>query len=114
MILVRLPDGSVFRCEVAGTQAARRIGLSNRVGLAQNCGMLFIHPRTGFHPFWMKDTRFPLDILWMDRAGCLVEVVEDAQPLSFDTLGGHVRSAYALELPAGSARNVRIGDRIRF
>ena len=29
--------------------------------------MLFIFSQPDFYPFWMKDMKFPIDIIWLDE-----------------------------------------------
>jgi uncharacterized protein len=111
---VALPDGSVYQCEVAESFKDRLRGLMGRDSLPAKRGMLFIHPFCALHPFWMLNTYFPLDIVWMNHDGIVTEIARDTRPLYAFKYGGKAVSNYTLELPAGSARNVRIGDRIRF
>ena len=48
----------------------RSQGLSGRPNLAAGTGMLFVFEQAGSYAFWMKDMRFPLDMVWID-AQCL-------------------------------------------
>jgi uncharacterized membrane protein (UPF0127 family) len=66
-------DGEVLTVVVA--QDLGR-GLSGVDGLGDLDGMLFEYPAEvapGAHPFWMAGVRFPLDILFFDGAGRLVD-----------------------------------------
>src|SRR5687768_9159438 len=65
MVTVYIPEGRTIRAELATTSLEVTRGLSNRTSLAPNHGMLFLFNELGLHPFWMKDTKIPLDILWM-------------------------------------------------
>lgn len=102
--------------EIADTPPTRALGLSGRSLLAPGTGMLFVFQTPGYHSFWMKDMQFPLDILWFDAQGVLVEMIEhapvllDDQPLS--TYTPHHPITYALELASGFARTYgfEIGD----
>lgn len=62
--------------DIASTDASREKGLSKRESLEKNEGMLFIFDRPGVHTFWMKDMRFPIDIIWF-REGKVVELLPD-------------------------------------
>lgn len=52
--------------EVANTNEARSKGLSNRTSLKENNGMVFIFGENTKPTFWMKDTKIPLDIIWIN------------------------------------------------
>lgn len=55
-----------LRVEVASTPAARACGLSQRDQLPPERGMLFVFPEAAPRKFWMKDTRIPLSIAFLD------------------------------------------------
>lgn len=52
---------------VADTNEERSRGLSGKISLPQEEGMLFRFPRAGRYGFWMKDVLFPIDLLWVAR-----------------------------------------------
>lgn len=54
-----------FSVEIADTSVKQAQGLSGRQSLATNQGMLFIFERPGIYGFWMKDMKFPIDIIWI-------------------------------------------------
>lgn len=56
-----------IQAEIADTPEERSLGLSGRPGLAADRGLLFVFDRAGLHSFWMKDMRFPIDIIWLVR-----------------------------------------------
>ncbi|TSC96800.1 MAG: hypothetical protein Athens101426_40 [Parcubacteria group bacterium Athens1014_26] len=58
-------NNSVFEVEVAKSLAELSKGLSGREGLAESKGMLFVFSFSGKNGFWMKDMKFPLDIIWI-------------------------------------------------
>ncbi len=70
-------DGHILRVEIADTMAARAQGLSGRERLAENEGMFFIFPISAIYPFWMKDMKFPIDIIWI-RGEKIVGITENA------------------------------------
>lgn len=53
--------------EVAKTDSEKQKGLSNRTKLADNSGMLFVFNKNSKPVFWMKDTKIPLDIIWISN-----------------------------------------------
>lgn len=56
-----------LQLEVARTDPERQKGLGGRSKLETNRGMLFLFPEANIYDFWMKDTHFPLDILWLSQ-----------------------------------------------
>lgn len=52
--------------EVATSPTKREAGLSGRKELSEIEGMLFVFETKDYHSFWMKETFFPLDIVWLD------------------------------------------------
>jgi uncharacterized protein len=54
---------------LATTAAQQDAGLSDRATLPPNEGMAFVFGGTATHAFWMKDTHFPLTILWVSGDG---------------------------------------------
>jgi uncharacterized membrane protein (UPF0127 family) len=102
--------------ELARTPMEKTRGLSNRPGLADGNGMAFVYDAPQSIGIWMKDMRFPLDILWV-RDGRIVKIERDAPPLrSGDP--ERVYSAFGdlvLELPAGFAERsgIRLGDPVK-
>ena len=106
-------DKNVFAVEVADTPQLRRHGLMHRTTLCKNCGMLFVFPRSDIHPFWMKDTALPLDIVWVNN-GVIVEIVENATPFSESIIMPHHHANSVIELPAGSVARtgIHVGDSV--
>ncbi len=54
-----------FQVEVASTTLERARGLSGRDSLAEDSGMFFIFDAPSDYGFWMKDMKFPIDIIWI-------------------------------------------------
>jgi len=53
--------------EIADNEAKRKKGLSGRNSIEEDSGMLFIFEEKDIMPsFWMKDMKFPLDIIWIN------------------------------------------------
>lgn len=55
-----------FTVEEAQKESDQRKGLSNRNSLDDDTGMLFLFPREDMYAFWMKDMKFPIDILFIN------------------------------------------------
>lgn len=106
--------------EVATTLAQQQRGLQGRTSLKAGHGMLFVYDTPGTLSFWMKDTRIPLDILFFDSRGRLVNVhhaVPPCPPRTFlcPTYTSRGPARYALELQAGQAQGLAVkpGDSLR-
>ncbi|MCC7357321.1 DUF192 domain-containing protein [Candidatus Uhrbacteria bacterium] len=97
--------------EIAQNEEQWKRGLSNRAQLEKNQGMLFIFPKTGIYDFWMKGTRFPLDILWVNQ-GEVVDMVTlpaeviGQEPARYSPL---VVADRVVEISAGLAKQQGIG-----
>ncbi len=90
-------------------------GLSNRAGLADNVGMLFVFNPPTMDGFWMKDMRFPLDIIWAGSDGTITTLYKNISPDTYPTsFYPSVPATYVLEVPAGFAdeHQVAIGSKI--
>lgn len=59
--------------EVSSTAAERQHGLMGRKSLPSICGMLF-EGLSGGGYFWMKNCLIPLDIIFMNKSGCITKV----------------------------------------
>ena len=74
--------------------------------LAEDHGMFFIFPREQPRSFWMRNTRIPLDIIYLDRDLRVVSISADTPPCrtrrcpSYPSRGP---AQYVLEVNAGQA-----------
>ena len=109
--------GQNVKVELAPTAEERTRGLSGRVGLEENGGMLFVFDSDGVYPFWMKDMNFPIDIVWINKDLKVVYVKENATPDSFpESFSSGEKVLYVLEVSAGFSEknNLQIGDEVVF
>lgn len=63
-----------INAEIADDNEERGKGLMFRQGLNENEGMLFIFDDEGYHPFWMKNTLIPLDIIFIGKNFTIVDI----------------------------------------
>jgi uncharacterized membrane protein (UPF0127 family) len=59
---------------IADTRSKRYTGLSDTDSLASDEGMLFVHDKEDQHSYVMRDMSFPLDIIFVDANGTIVQV----------------------------------------
>jgi len=121
LISVTTPQGTVIMAELADTVEERARGLMFRPTLGKNRGMLFAFAEPQPWSFWMKNTRIPLDIIWMDRNKRIVHIERNVPPCSRTDDGcpqyqPNQNAMYVLELAAGSADALRLerGAALRF
>lgn len=114
--VVKIGGVSVI-AEVAADDAARSRGLGGKNALREGAGMLFAFPYSGFHMFWMKDMKFPIDIFWIEN-NRVVDLVENAIAFPVGTpdkflpmYRSDVPARFVLETSAGFAdhHNIVIG-----
>jgi uncharacterized membrane protein (UPF0127 family) len=108
----------IVRAEVAETPAQRAQGLMYRSALADHHGMLFIYPDQAPRGVWMKNTQMPLDVVFLNQAQQLVDLVANLPPCPADPCPIYrstVAAAYMLELPAGSIQQygLTVGESIK-
>lgn len=93
LAVVQLPQGGPVL-------AARRAG-GRRDSLGPGCGMLFRFEAPEPHGFWMKNTHMPLDILFVDAGGTVLNVAEQAEPLRLKMHCSAGPVTEVLEVPGG-------------
>jgi uncharacterized protein len=97
-------NGQVLKAEVAKTQQQLARGLGGRSCIGENQVMLFEFGSPGYYPFWMKDMRFNIDIVWLDQAHRVVDIKKQATPASYpQRFTNHMPAQDVLELKAGRA-----------
>ena len=101
--------------ELAVTPDARQLGLMYRDELAAGNGMLFIFPQSAPQSFWMKNTKIPLDILFIDDTGTIVRLHARTVPFSESSLPSDAPVRFVLEVPGGwcADNGVKEGDTVR-
>lgn len=107
--------GHAVRAEVADREAQRRRGLMGRDSLPEDHGMLFVYPEQRTLSFWMRNTRIPLDIAFVDQRGAIVDI-QTMEPQSEEMHRSREPAMYALEMTAGwfEEHGVEVGDRVEF
>lgn len=104
-----------FVVDIADTAVMRTQGLSGQAGLEQGHGLFFIFETPDKYGFWMKDMRFPIDMIWITESFEVDSVTHNAQPSSYPhVFYPHDPVQYVLEVPADDARDIQIGDKVIF
>jgi uncharacterized membrane protein (UPF0127 family) len=97
-----------FHVEVARTPQQRELGLMFREKLAPDAGMLFVFDSQGPLTFWMKNTRIPLDMIFIDEQRRIVGIVANAEPETLTPRRVDAPSRYVLEIGGGIAAQLGI------
>ena len=103
-----------FEVEMATSPEQQAQGLMFRRKLAADAGMLFLYQQEGLRTMWMKNTVIPLDMLFIDKRGTILQVVERTVPFSLQTISSDKPALAVLEVNAGTAARLGIkpGDRV--
>ncbi|MBQ0786017.1 MAG: DUF192 domain-containing protein [Oceanihabitans sp.] len=102
--------------EIADTDYEVQTGLMYRNAMHKNQGMLFVFPTMRERFFYMKNTRIPLDLIYLDNHKHIVSFQENAKPFDETSLPSRVPAQYVLEINAGLAEKwlLEVGDRIEY
>jgi uncharacterized membrane protein (UPF0127 family) len=109
---VKLKDKH-FAMEIAATEKQREVGLMHRDSMPADHGMLFLFDKPKVRAFWMAHTSLPLDLIYLDQHGKVVDVLplvpNDTTPIYSSS-----PILYAIELnrDAAGAADVHVGDQI--
>jgi uncharacterized membrane protein (UPF0127 family) len=103
-----------FSIELADNDEHRALGLMHRPSMAADHGMLFDFKRDEVVAMWMRNTRIPLDMLFIARDGRVVNIAKRTVPFSEQSIfsDGPVRAV--LELNGGTTDRLQIkpGDKV--
>lgn len=103
----------VLDLEIASTVYQKRIGLMYRTNMSDSNAMLFVYESEKVRNFWMKNVKIPLDVVFLDSMGIVVNVqtmsVEKDVPDDLLTIySSTARAQYVLEINAGLAESLNI------
>lgn len=107
-----------FYAELATTPDQQRQGLMFRQSMADDQAMLFIYPKPHQVGFWMRNTLIPLDMLFFDERGELLEIKQNTLPCKTQNCPIYVAKnsniKYVLEINAGQSQlwDIQVGDQL--
>lgn len=107
---ITLGDTSLV-VEIANTRESRAKGLMKRDSMPEDRGMIFVYPEADVRGFWMKDTRIPLSIAYVDAKG-VIKRIADMKPYVTDRVSSLYPAQYAVEVNKGwfQRHGVEVGD----
>ncbi|MGC6431297.1 MAG: DUF192 domain-containing protein [Jejuia sp.] len=102
--------------EIADTDFDIQTGLMYRNSMENNQGMLFIFEEESPRYFYMKNTKIPLDIIYIDASQHIVSSQKKAKPFDETSLPSNKPAKYVLEVNAGlfDTWQLKIGDSLSF
>ena len=110
-VYVTLNDQSLI-ADISATDEQRITGLTGKDTLAENEAMLFVFENEAEHIFWMKDMKFPIDIIWIDSDKSVVDLEHNLPPCNAGILCTTYmpdgNSLYVLETVGGFAQKYGI------
>lgn len=109
-----------IKVEIAKTSKERTKGLGERSSLDTDYGMLFVFDSARSPVFWMKDMKFPIDIIWI-KSGKIVKIDKNVpvpktgvQDTSLPKYSAQESVDYVLEVNAGfsDSNSIKVGDSV--
>ncbi len=91
----------VLDIEIADDDYQIQTGLMYRHSMKNNQGMLFIFKDENTRSFYMKNTEFPLDIIFINSNKEVVSIQENTKPYDNTSLPSEAPALYVLEVNAG-------------
>ena len=112
-------NNRTFKLFVAKTDKDRQIGLSKYKKIDSTQGMVFSFSKASYYPFWMKEMKFSIDIIYI-KDGKIVTIYKNV-PTPKDNSNPPVYNSTApadtvLEVNAGLSQkyNFKEGDKVNF
>ncbi len=102
--------------EFANTEYETQTGLMYRRAMQIDRGMLFIFENEIRRSFYMKNTEFALDIIFLNSDYEIVSIQKNAKPFDKSSLPSDAPAKYVLEINAGLSDQwgLEVGDLIEF
>jgi uncharacterized membrane protein (UPF0127 family) len=110
-------DGHTFSLYLAKTSQEQEVGLAKFNKIEKNQGMLFIFPKSDYYSFWMKNMKFSIDIIFINKN----QIVDIFKNVPFqknnDNLPIYTTREMAdkvLEINSGLSKEykIKIGDKV--
>lgn len=93
----KLSRSHEFNFEWVTTQEQRQKGLSGRDNLNKNQAMVFKNDDDSSVCMWMKDMKFPLAMLWLDKDNTILHIEPSVSPDTYPRTYCH-RAAFVVEM----------------
>ncbi|HEX8966205.1 MAG TPA: DUF192 domain-containing protein [Patescibacteria group bacterium] len=112
-------DNHTFTLLIAKTEKEKETGLSGRSELPETTGMIFPFDTPGLYAFWMKDMKFPLDIIYIhgNKIVTIINSLPNPTPQNdtWQIVKPTEAADFVLEINAGLSKkyNFQVGDMVK-
>jgi len=111
-----------YKINLTQTEEDRKKGLAVFDSLTANEGMLFSFDQEDYYVFWMKEMKFNIDIIFLDKDKKVLDVFENVkaepgvQDMDLKTYSSKLKSQFIIELKEGETRKngIKPGDTVLF
>lgn len=119
LTLIKTENDSILAqldIEIADDAYQTETGLMYRRSMPNNQGMLFIFKDERFRSFYMKNTEFSLDIIYINSQKEIESIQENAQPFNKKSLPSTGPVQFVLEVNAGLSEQWKLekGDKVEW
>ena len=114
-LTIETQNGTVkYTVDEANTREEMETGLMNRDSLAADHGMIFNIDPVRRVAMWMKDTKFPLDMIFIAPDGTITQVYENAEAMSEKKIPSTIPVRAVIEVNAGDIQKhqIKVGDKV--
>lgn len=110
--------GQEIKVKIAKTPSQKELGLGKIKNLPEDQGMIFIYDNYVIPGYWMKDMKFPIDIIWI-KDNMVMGYEKDLKPqadnINLPTYQPKTFINYVLEVNSGFVEKygLKIGDNVK-
>ena len=109
----------IVTAKVVSSPEEQARGLMFKSSIADDEAMLFVYRSDEIYSFWMKNTKFALDIIWFDAGKKAVYIKENFSPCTEEPCWIETpprKARYVLEVKSGTVKKIafKLGDQIEF
>lgn len=100
--------------EISDDDYERETGLMYRDSMKKDQGMLFIFEEEALREFYMKNTHFPLDIIFLDEDKRIINIARNTEPETLESINSDAPAKFVLEINGGLSDNWNLekGDKL--
>jgi uncharacterized membrane protein (UPF0127 family) len=108
---IKVGSGSYIDAEVPESTQQKEVGLGGRSCIGAEQGMLFVFNKQDQYDFWMKNMKFPIDIIWINENKVAIDITSNISPATYPkTFTSKQTARYVLEIQSGKAQQLNISE----